>query len=91
MKRGRWLWRSIYSIEMEKHADKEEEQESDAVQDKNIRDVRDMSALKDRHLLFGSGHENHAGGVEQLYQVSPKLMDGAPNAGGRVGKSGERK
>lgn len=53
-------------VEMEKHADEEEEQERHAVEKKDVRDVGDIFVGEEGHLFFGCGHEDYARGVKEL-------------------------
>lgn len=44
----------------------EEEDESNAEQDQNVRNVHDSSTFEQQHLFFGGTHEQETGGVQKL-------------------------
>jgi len=60
----------VRGIEMQQHADEEEEQEGDAVEDEDVGDVGDVGAGEEEHLFFGGAQEEESGCVEELLDVS---------------------
>ena len=51
---------------MEQHADEEKEQERDAVEEENVRDVGDAGGGEEVHLFFRGAQEEETGCVEEL-------------------------
>src|ERR1700712_1229106 len=45
----------------------EEQQESNAIQNQNVRNVIDASSVHQLHLFLGSSHEEESTGTEKLY------------------------
>jgi len=66
-----WLYRpGVRGVEMQQHADEEEEQEGDAVEDEDVGDVGDVGAGEEEHLFFGGAQEEESGCVEELLGVN---------------------
>lgn len=42
---------------MQEHGDEEKEEEGDAVENEDVRNVRDVGGSEEGHLLFSSAHE----------------------------------
>ena len=55
---------------MQEHADKEKEQERDAVEEEDVRDVGDVGGGKEVHLFLRGAEEEEAGCVEELVYKS---------------------
>ena len=51
---------------MQQHGNEEEEQEGYAVEDEDVRNVRDVGGSQQGHLFFGGAHEEEAGCVKEL-------------------------
>ena len=51
---------------MQEHADEEEEQEGNAVEEEDVRDVGDAGVGQEVHLFLRGAHEKEAGSIEQL-------------------------
>jgi hypothetical protein len=66
-----WLYRpGVRSVKMQEHADEEEEQEGDAVEDEDVGDVGDVGAGEEEHLFFRGTQEEEASCVEELLGVN---------------------
>ena len=58
------------SVEVQEHADKQKEQERNAVEEENVRDVGDAGGGKEVHLFLRGAQEEEAGCVEELVYKS---------------------
>ena len=56
----------VLGVEMKEHGDEEEEQERDAVKDKDIGGMGDVCLGEEKHLFFGGAHKKETGGIEEL-------------------------
>lgn len=56
----------MVGVDLEEHADKEEEEEGDAVDNEDIGNVGYAEGGEEGHLLFCGAHEKEAGCVEEL-------------------------
>lgn len=66
----------VRGVKMQEHADEEEEQECDAVEDEDVGYVRDFGTREEEHLFFRGTQEDETGRVEELSGVNAWTDDG---------------
>lgn len=56
----------MVGVELKEHADEQEEEEGNAIDDEDVGDVGDAEGGEEGHLLFCGAHEEEAGCVKEL-------------------------